>query len=78
MLENKEDLLKLVTQRMPYGKYKDRVLADLPVSYLEWFHRKGFPAGKLGVLLSTLLIIKSNGLEHILTDLRKLSHSQNG
>jgi len=75
MLENKEDLLKLVTQRMPYGKYKDRVLGDLPVSYLEWFHRKGFPAGKLGVLLSTLLIIKSNGLEHILTDLRKLSHS---
>lgn len=63
-------LLELVRIRMPYGKYKDRLLCDLPVSYLEWFARKGFPDGKLGMLLQILLEIKSNGLEHLLTPLK--------
>jgi uncharacterized protein (DUF3820 family) len=43
-----EDLQRLVTQKMPYGKYKDRLLADLPGHYLAWFAREGFPAGQLG------------------------------
>lgn len=65
-------LLELVTMKMPFGKYKNRLLCDLPVSYLEWFERKGgFPPGKLGMLLSTMLIIKSNGLDHLLTPLKK-------
>ncbi len=29
-----QDLQRLVTMKMPYGKYKDRVLADLPAHYL--------------------------------------------
>lgn len=69
---NKEILIDIVTKRMPFGKYKGVLLADLPVSYLEWFMRKGgFPPGKLGVQLSTLYEIKLNGLNDILFELKK-------
>ncbi len=56
---------------MPYGKYKGRTLCDLPVYYLEWLNRKGFPAGKLGMLLQTIYEIKLNGLDYILEPLKK-------
>ena len=59
-------LIDLTQTKMPFGKYKDRVLRELPVSYLEWFARKGFPPGKLGVRLQTLYEIKINGLEALL------------
>ena len=64
-------LLQLVKMQMPFGKFKGRLLCDLPVSYLEWFNRKGFPEGKLGALLQTMFEIKSNGLEHLLEPLKK-------
>lgn len=67
---NPQLLIEIVTMKMPFGKYKDRILCDLPVSYLEWFQRKGFPAGKLGVLLTTLYEIKLNGLEDLLMPLK--------
>lgn len=63
-------LLQLVQMKMPFGKYKDRLLCDLPVSYLEWFARKGFPQGKLGMLLQTIYEIKLNGLEELLRPLK--------
>lgn len=69
---NPELLKELVVMKMPFGKYKDVVLADLPVSYLEWFAGKGFPAGKLGVLLATVYEIKINGLSHLLDTLKKM------
>jgi uncharacterized protein (DUF3820 family) len=56
---------------MPFGKYKDRIIADLPVSYLEWYANKGFPAGKMGMMLATIYEIKLNGLEYLLKPLRK-------
>lgn len=65
-------LLELVKMPMPFGKFKGTVLCNLPVSYLEWFQRKGFPAGKLGVLLQTLYEIKMNGLEYLLEPLKKM------
>jgi len=68
---NSEILLQLVKMKMPFGKYKDRLLCDLPVSYLEWFARKGYPAGKLGMLLQTIYEIKLNGLDYLLAPLRK-------
>jgi len=64
-------LLTLVTMKMPFGKYKGSVLCNLPVHYLEWFARKGWPPGKLGMLLSTIYEIKLNGLEYLLDPLKK-------
>jgi uncharacterized protein len=66
-------LLEIVTMKMPFGKYKGTVLRNLPVSYLEWFARKGFPKGKLGNLLQSLLEIKMNGLEELLNQIEKLN-----
>lgn len=68
---NPEFLLQLVQMKMPFGKYKDTLLCDLPVFYLEWFARKGFPKGKLGMLLQTVYEIKLNGLGYLLEPLKK-------
>lgn len=68
---NPEDLQRLVTDTMPYGKYKGRVLADLPGNYLNWFAREGFPKGELGRLLQLMQEIDHNGLSQLLTPLRK-------
>ena len=68
---NPQLLLDLVKMQMPFGRYKGYVLCNLPVSYLEWFNRKGFPTGKLGVLLQTMYEIKLNGLEDLLKPLKK-------
>ena len=67
---NPEILEDLVRMPMPFGKYKGRLICDLPVYYLEWFAREGFPNGKLGMMLSTMLVIKSNGLDYLLRPLR--------
>lgn len=64
-------LINLVTMQMPFGKYKGTLLCNLPVSYLEWFQRKGFPEGKLGMLLQTLYEIKLNGLEYLLNPIKQ-------
>jgi len=67
---DKEILLSLVKDKMPFGKYAGRILCDLPVHYLEWFKRTGFPKGKLGMQLETIYEIKLNGLEDLLKPLR--------
>lgn len=66
-----QDLQKLVTTRMPYGKYQGRLLADLPGAYLAWFARTGFPTGELGRLLALMLEIDHNGLSRLLEPLRR-------
>ena len=66
-----QDLQRLVSVRMPYGKYQGRLLADLPGAYLAWFARKGFPAGELGRLLALMLELDHNGLTPLLQPLRK-------
>ncbi|MCT4139278.1 DUF3820 family protein [Elizabethkingia anophelis] len=68
---NPEILKDIVTQKMPFGKYKDTIIADLPVSYLEWFQREGMPPGKLGMMLYTIYEIKLNGLEYLLTEIKR-------
>ncbi|MEI6348141.1 MAG: DUF3820 family protein [Bacteroidota bacterium] len=74
MQPDSELLLQLVEMKMPYGKYKDTILCNLPVSYLEWFARKGFPTGKLGMLLQTMYEIKINGLESLLYPLKNKTY----
>lgn len=69
-------LVDLVKTRMPFGKYKDVLLCDLPVSYLEWMHQKGMPAGKLGMLLNTAFEIKTNGLNAILQSVKNSVNQQ--
>ena len=66
------DILKnIVTMKMPFGKYKGTVICNIPVSYLEWFAKEGFPPGKLGMILSTIYEIKINGLEYLLEPLKR-------
>lgn len=67
---NPQMLVELVTVRMPFGKYSNRILCDLPEAYLLWFYRKGFPPGHIGELLSALYEIKMNGLEYLLKPIR--------
>jgi len=55
-------LVSIVQMPMPFGKYKGTLLCDLPVSYLEWMNAIGMPAGKLGMMLSTVYEIKLMGL----------------
>ena len=66
-----DELTELANTRMPYGKYKDLYLTDLPDAYLVWFSRKGFPEGRLGQMLAAMHEIKSNGLEKLLVPLRR-------
>lgn len=67
---NPEALLQLVTRTMPYGKYKGRLIADLPGNYLNWFAREGFPPGELGRLLALMQELDHNGLSSLLKPLR--------
>lgn len=65
-----EDLISLATMEMPFGKYRGRLLIDLPEPYLLWFQEKGFPHGRLGMLMNLCLEIKINGLEYLIKPLR--------
>lgn len=65
------DLERLVTLAMPFGKYKGRLIADLPGHYLNWFAREGFPPGELGRLLALMHEMDHNGLRSLLDPLRK-------
>ena len=66
-----EDLPLLLVREMPFGKYKGRVIADLPGHYLNWFAREGFPKGEIGRLLALMQEIDHNGLSSLLDPLRK-------
>ena len=70
MLSDKEYLLKIAKTRMPFGKYKDMLLIDLPEWYIVWFANNGFPEGELGSLLKCVYEIKLNGLEYLFKPLR--------
>ena len=70
---DKKLLIEIVKMKMPFGKYKGTLIADIPIFYLEWFLRKGgFPEGKLGVLMATTYEIKNNGLQEIIVKLKQM------
>lgn len=66
-----EDLERLTTQVMPFGKYQGRLIADLPGNYLNWFARSGFPPGDIGRLLALMHELDHNGLRSLLDPLRR-------
>lgn len=68
---NPQILKDLVKTEMPFGKYKGRKICDLPAYYLGWFHGVGFPKGKLGMMLQTMFVIKTEGLDFLLQPLKK-------
>ena len=63
-------LVKLANTSMPFGKYKGRLLMDLPGFYLLWMAKKGFPIGELGALLQLMNEIDINGLKYLLMPLK--------
>ncbi len=65
-----EILLTLARTKMPFGRYRGRLLIDLPEPYIVWFAQKGFPSGSLGELLRMVYEIKVNGLEYLFNPLR--------
>ena len=68
---NHAHLELLVAREMPFGKYKGRLIADLPGQYLNWFAREGFPSGELGQLLALMQELDHNGFSSLLDPLRK-------
>ncbi|MFZ4100368.1 MAG: DUF3820 family protein [Sphingobacterium thalpophilum] len=68
---NPQILKDIVNMVMPFGKYKGRLICDLPEYYLVWFENNGFPEGKIGILLATMYEIKLNGLEYLLKPIKK-------
>lgn len=64
-------LIKLSKARMPFGKYKDLLLIDLPEPYVIWFSQNGFPEGELGEMMGVIYEIKVNGLEYLFDPLRE-------
>ncbi|QBH97926.1 cytoplasmic protein [Limnobaculum zhutongyuii] len=67
----KEHLLQIANTPMPFGKYKGRMLVDLPDEYLLWFAKKGFPAGSLGQLMELTLALKIEGLDSVIRPLKR-------
>jgi uncharacterized protein (DUF3820 family) len=70
VLPDKNVLIELAHAKMPFGKYKDRYLIDLPEHYVVWYHSKGFPKGKLGDMLTQIYEIKLNGLEELIRTIK--------
>ncbi len=69
---DKQQLVEIANTVMPFGKYKGRVLIDVPEEYLLWFARKDeFPAGMLGELMQLTLTIKIEGLEGLIKPLKR-------
>ncbi|PQJ79256.1 DUF3820 family protein [Polaribacter porphyrae] len=70
MDENQQFLLDLAKAKMPFGKFKNQYLIDLPEHYLVWFKNQGFPKGKLGLQMASVYELKLNGLEDIIKKLQ--------
>lgn len=68
---SKEALIELAHYKMPFGKYKNQYLVDIPEYYYTWFRLKGFPEGKLGRMMIQMHDIKINGLEELIYTIKR-------
>ncbi len=66
-----EKLIELAHYKMPFGKYKDRYLIEIPEYYYCWFSQKGFPEGKLGFMMQQMHEIKMNGLDELIFKIKR-------
>ena len=71
MIQDRQFLIDLSKMKMPFGKYKDRYLIDLPEHYIVWYKNKGFPNGKLGKQIELVYELQLNGLEDIVREIRR-------
>ncbi len=67
----KKELVELANYKMPFGRFKNQYLVNLPDAYFVWFVKKGFPEGKLGRYMQMMHEIKLNGLEGLIHPLIK-------
>ena len=72
------DLADIGGTFMPFGKYGPEhhpphgvPLFDLPLEYLCWFEKKGWPQGRLGELLRILHQLKTDGCDEIFNRFRQ-------
>lgn len=72
------DLAEIGSTFMPFGKFGPEQhpphgvpLFDLPLEYLAWFERKGWPQGRLGELLKILHQLKADGCDQIFDKFRR-------
>ena len=72
------DLAEIIGTCMPFGKYgpahfppRGVPLYDLPIEYLLWFSRRGFPKGRIGELLRIVHQLKTDGCDEIFDDIRR-------
>ncbi|MBG7611837.1 DUF3820 family protein [Polaribacter sp. BAL334] len=70
-IQNQQFLLELSKAKMPFGKFKNQYLIDLPEYYIVWFKNQGFPSGKLGQQLGLVYELKLNGLEDLVREIRR-------
>ena len=72
------DLAEIAQTWMPFGKFgpdhfppRGVPLYDLPVEYLLWFERKGFPRGRLGELMRMAHQLKVDGCDEVFDEFRR-------
>lgn len=63
-------LIEIVNVRMPFGKFKGRLVCDLPIEYLLWMKDRGFPKGRLGELMANVCEMKYNDLYDLIRTLK--------
>ena len=71
-------LVEIVQTRMPFGRYAGRPIKSLPEAYLVWMSQKGFPSGRLGQMLETVLVMKHNGLMGLLEPIERMIAQDRG
>ena len=55
------ELNEIARTEMPFGRFTGWKLHELPAEYLQWFVVKGWPKGRLGVLMRIVHQMKADG-----------------